>query len=84
LERAEKIDLLLTDVILPKGMTGFDVARVARRLRPDLPIIFVSGFSDQSLLSEDFSAETKLLSKPFRVAELAEALTAAFERRRVG
>jgi CheY-like chemotaxis protein len=80
LERTNAIELLLTDVILPKGMTGFDVARAARRLRPNLPVIFVSGFSDQSLVSEDFGRETRLLSKPFRIAELAEALAAAFER----
>ncbi len=82
MERRREIDLLLTDVMLPRGMTGFDVARFARGQRPDLPIIFVSGFSDQSLVAEDFG-ETRLLAKPFRVAELAEALTAAFTRQRV-
>src|SRR4029079_15851343 len=44
MERSAPISLLLTDILLPGGMTGFDLARQARRRWPDLPILFMSGF----------------------------------------
>ncbi len=76
-ERTEDIALLLTDVVMPGGMTGFDVARRARRLRPDLPVIFMSGFADPSLVPDDFRTNSTLLAKPFREAQLSEAIAAA-------
>ncbi|MBV9560511.1 MAG: PAS domain-containing protein [Bradyrhizobium sp.] len=75
LERPEPIALLLTDILLPGGMTGIDLARQARRRWPDLPILFMSGFTDPSLVPDDFRANTKLLTKPFRLGQLSEAIT---------
>jgi len=77
LERPAPIALLLTDVLLPGGMTGFDLARQARRRWPDLPILFMSGFADPSLVPDDFRTTTKLLAKPFRLAQLSEAIVFA-------
>jgi PAS domain S-box-containing protein len=83
MERPDPISLLLTDVLLPGGMTGFDLARQARRRRPDLPILFMSGFADPSLMPDDFGTNTKLLRKPFRLGQLSEAIVFALDRTKV-
>ena len=77
LERPDPVALLLTDVLLPGGMTGFDLARQARRRWPELRILFMSGFADPSLVPDDFRTTTKLLAKPFRLAQLSEAIVFA-------
>ena len=46
LEENPDIDLLFTDVVLPHGMSGRDIAREARRRRPDLKVVFTSGYPD--------------------------------------
>jgi CheY-like chemotaxis protein len=77
MERPETISLLLTDVLLPGGLTGFDLARQARRKWPDLPVLFMSGFADPTLVPDDFRANTRLLMKPFRLEQLSEAIVFA-------
>jgi CheY-like chemotaxis protein len=77
MERPDPIALLLTDVLLPGGLTGFDLARQARRKWPDLPILFMSGFADPSLVPDDFRTNTKLLMKPFRLEQLSDAIVFA-------
>ncbi|BAM89152.1 hypothetical protein S58_31540 [Bradyrhizobium oligotrophicum S58] len=74
LERPEPIALLLTDILLPGGVTGVDLARQARRRWPELPILFMSGFADPSLVPDEFRATTTLLAKPFRLGQLSEAI----------
>jgi len=65
---AARIDLLIADLAMP-GMNGFELARAARQGRPDLPILFVTGFADMAR-SEEGRRET-VLQKPFRADELA-------------
>ncbi|MBV9553377.1 MAG: response regulator [Alphaproteobacteria bacterium] len=68
LDRDEpRIDLLIADLVMP-GMSGFELARAARQDRPDLPILFVTGYTDAAN-SEECRAET-VLQKPFRADEL--------------
>ena len=64
---ASHIDLLIADLAMP-GMNGFELARAARQERPDLPILFVTGFADMAQ-SEESEHET-VLQKPFRAEEL--------------
>lgn len=45
IKSGDTIDLLLTDVVMPGGLGGFDLARSARKLRPDLPVIYMSGYT---------------------------------------
>ncbi|HWB48570.1 MAG TPA: PAS domain-containing protein [Stellaceae bacterium] len=66
-ERTTPIDLLIADLAMP-GMNGFELARAARQERPDLPVLFVTGFADMAR-SEDSRRET-VLQKPFRAEEL--------------
>ncbi|WP_257167064.1 hybrid sensor histidine kinase/response regulator [Bradyrhizobium sp. SRS-191] len=82
LERSNPVSLLLTDIMLPGGMTGIDLARQVRRRWPDLPILFMSGFADPSLVPEDFRATTQLLTKPFRLGQLSEAIACALGGRK--
>ncbi|WP_316231822.1 hybrid sensor histidine kinase/response regulator [Bradyrhizobium sp. SZCCHNR1051] len=81
LERPDPIALLLTDILLPDAMTGIDLAREVRRRWPDLPIVFMSGFADPSLVPEEFRATTRLLAKPFRLGQLSEAIVSALAGR---
>lgn len=71
----DKIDLLFTDVVMPGGMNGKELAVEARRRRPDLPILFTSGFPGTS--QDDgirFDEHDVLLSKPYRKKDLARAV----------
>ncbi|MFN5018905.1 response regulator, partial [Bradyrhizobium sp.] len=81
LERPEPVALLLTDIVLPDGVTGIDLARQVRHRWPELPIVFMSGFADPSLVPEDFRATTKLLAKPFRLGQLSEAIVSSLAGR---
>ena len=77
LEEYPDIDLLFTDVVLPHGMSGRDIAREARRRRPDLKVVFTSGYPDTGggvLLENDEKIE--FVRKPYRKSELAEKLAA--------
>jgi PAS domain S-box-containing protein len=81
LESDETIDLLLTDIVMPNGVSGIDLAQAARRLRQDLKIVLVSGYSrDDQARAGGLSDEFIFLEKPFRQAELAGAIAAALGR----
>ena len=76
----ERVDLVFTDVILPDGMSGADVARAVRELAPDTAILLTSGYTAQRLdsLSE---LDLKLLSKPYSEAELSDSVLAVLSHR---
>ena len=68
-----KIDLLFTDVVMPGGMNGKQLANEARRRRPDLKVLFTSGFPGTSLSNDlDLNSGDALLGKPYRKHELAQ------------
>lgn len=68
------IDVLLTDVLMPGGMNGVELAREAVKVRPELPILLCSGYAGESLDEAIARSEWSLLRKPFLQDELAEAL----------
>jgi two-component system cell cycle sensor histidine kinase/response regulator CckA len=79
-----KIDLLITDVILP-GMDGPELARRAAELQPELPVLFVSGYTDDEIIRRGLlQAGQPFLQKPFTpealAAEVAELLKARSAR----
>ncbi len=78
LER-ERPDVMVVDFAMP-GMTGAEVARLARERLPDLPIVFASGYSDTAAIERVLGAGTAVLRKPFRVADLQEAVADALAR----
>jgi len=65
------------------GLTGVDTVRLARRARPDLKVLFCSGYADMSIFEKDMENET-LLRKPFRPDTLAEAVHSALQRATLG
>ena len=78
IERTHDVDILFTDVIIPKGMTGIELARAARKRCPGLKIILASGYPLPALKEEhDDLDEFMFVSKPYRLSELAKKLRAA-------
>jgi nitrogen-specific signal transduction histidine kinase/ActR/RegA family two-component response regulator len=80
-----QIDLLVTDVVLPGGIDGGEIARRARLVREDLAVLFVSGYSRNVVLdSGDADHDVHYLEKPFTAQQLLtgvrEALDAASRR----
>jgi PAS domain S-box-containing protein len=72
-----EIALLFTDVVLPGGASGFDLARRVRDARPAVPVLFTSGFADPSMARDNgFQGDVVILAKPFRRADLAQKLRA--------
>jgi len=80
IKRGDPIDLLFTDVVLPDGMNGAEVARAAQALRPGLKVLFASGYSEHVLMHRGRLDEgVVLLQKPYRRQELADALRVVLE-----
>jgi CheY-like chemotaxis protein len=78
-------DLLLTDLVLPGGLTGVDVAKEAHALCPDLRILFMSGYPEGAVRSNSvLRPGDNLLKKPFRKSELVEFVLRALGNRRGG
>jgi PAS domain S-box-containing protein len=76
LSRSEggKIDLVVTDVVMPK-MNGFELAKKLAEARDDLRVLFMSGYSDQSLADRGESIEeSALLRKPFSNGDLCRKI----------
>jgi two-component system, cell cycle sensor histidine kinase and response regulator CckA len=71
LVRDRSFDLLLSDVVMPGGMSGYDLARVARRMAPGLRVLLISGFSANAPVDD---GAYPLLRKPFRKPALAAKL----------
>jgi PAS domain S-box-containing protein len=75
IEDGAAFDLLFTDVVMAGGMSGIELAQKARELRPDLKVLFTSGYADPALMSQALLEENVAwLSKPYTTAELDQKL----------
>ncbi|MEM7295628.1 MAG: transporter substrate-binding domain-containing protein [Pseudomonadota bacterium] len=74
-------DLLLTDVVMPGDMGGFELAKRVREERPNVPVIYLSGYTGFTA-SEMGAVVAPLLQKPAPVAELARAVSQALTEER--
>jgi two-component system cell cycle sensor histidine kinase/response regulator CckA len=73
------VHLVLTDVVMPK-MTGIDLGRRLVQIRPQLPIIFMSGYSDDPAVRNFESVPSIFLPKPFTATTLLEKVRCALDR----
>ena len=81
LQREPDIDLMLSDVVLPGGMSGPDMAEQAKVLSPEIRTLFMSGHAQQPAhLLTALPEGCDLLDKPFRRFELAKRVRAALDR----
>ena len=72
-QHAQEIDLLLTDVVMPE-MNGPALAQRLIGLRPELQVLFISGYTDYPLARDASNAKMRFLSKPFQPSALVAAV----------
>jgi CheY-like chemotaxis protein len=68
-DHRDAIQLLLTDLVMPKGVTGTDLARQLQADRPDLKVVYTSGYRKETTI--ELVAGVNYLPKPFEPAGLA-------------
>ena len=72
LEQDSSIDMILTDVVMPGGISGKVLADRAQAIRPGLPVLFTSGYTENAIVHHGrLDPGVQLLQKPFRRQELA-------------
>jgi PAS domain S-box-containing protein len=74
----ETIDLLLTDVVMP-GLRGWEVARLVSQARPQMKVLYMSGYAEEALVGRASIAGNALIEKPFAVDALARRVREALE-----
>lgn len=80
LRQTPEIDLLFTDVVMPGGMGGRELAEAARGLRPDMKILYTSGYTENSIVHQGrLDPGIKLLNKPYRREQLAAKVREALD-----
>ncbi len=76
-----RIDLLVTDVGLPGGLNGRQVAEAGRLARPGLKVLFITGFAENAVLNHaHLDPDTQMMSKPFALEALASRVAALIGR----
>ncbi len=77
------IDILLSDVVMPGGMSGVDLAKAAHKRRPDLKVLFVSGYDRMAIAqATKYDDSLRLLNKPFSLTDLGRELLTLIQGRR--
>jgi signal transduction histidine kinase/ActR/RegA family two-component response regulator len=75
LQQRSSFDILFSDVVLPRGLSGIEVARQARSIDPNLKVLLTSGYPEEVFQQHGRPDEhTQLLRKPFKSKDLAAAL----------
>lgn len=80
LSEHEDVDLVFTDLVMPGGMSGYEVAQHVQDTRPEVKVLLTSGYAEELMNGDKLSArKLKLLRKPYRQAALADAISGALE-----
>ena len=81
LETGVAIDLMISDVGLPGGMNGRQVATEARKLRPGLKVLFITGFAENAVVGHGLLAPgMEVMTKPFEITSLAAKVSELIEK----
>lgn len=81
IETSVKLDLLITDVGLPGGMNGRQLADAARALRPDLKVLFITGYAENAVLEAGhLEPGMEVVTKPFATGALGGRVRALLDR----
>lgn len=71
LKRSEfKIDIVVTDMVMPGGLTGMEVGKEIRKMSPEMPIVYCSGYSSELMSVASLATIERFLSKPFEATQL--------------
>jgi CheY-like chemotaxis protein len=70
------VDLVLTDIVMPR-MGGHELARRLEASHPELPVLFMSGYSDETTINPALAG--RLVTKPFSPRELTDAVRSALD-----
>jgi two-component system cell cycle response regulator CpdR len=74
----EEFDLLLTDIVMPE-MDGIELAQKAAEMRPNLRVMFITGFAAVTLRAGKTMPQARVLSKPFHLRDLVLEVDRLFE-----
>lgn len=75
LQKNAGIQIIFTDIVMPGGMNGWELGAAAQRMRPGIPILYTSGFSETTIQdSYAHRAANRFLGKPYRKKDLADKL----------
>jgi CheY-like chemotaxis protein len=81
LAKHPEVELLFTDIIMPGGMTGVELAREVRRLYPEVKILLTSGYTARAMANGFHDIDNlELLQKPFRKHDLAQRIRQILDR----
>jgi CheY-like chemotaxis protein len=73
--RSKAVDLLFTDVVMPGGMSGYELRQQVRSLYPQMPVLLTSGYAEELAGNQvKPDADITVLRKPYRMADLASAI----------
>jgi CheY-like chemotaxis protein len=76
-----RVDLLITDVGLPGGLNGRQVAEAARAMRPELKVLFITGYAEHAVLNHShLDPGMQVVTKPFAVEELGRKISAILSK----
>ena len=79
LKSPQRVDLVFTDLVMPGGLSGRDVALLAREVRPGIKVLLTSGYAEDLVIDDQPGlAQLKILRKPYRQADLVAALREIF------
>jgi two-component system, cell cycle sensor histidine kinase and response regulator CckA len=82
-QHAGTIHLLLTDMIMPGGMTGLDVAELLRKFHPDIRVIVITGYIGGLAMNGVLSPDIMVLQKPFTANDLLQLVHEALQEKKV-
>jgi len=78
-ERKDEIDLVLSDIVMPEGLTGQDLASILRAESTELPIILTTGYSDRVVNDAD-DPHLSFLRKPYDLQKLLRLVRESLEQ----